>query len=704
MQESYITVLDEEPHGWRFGSGMAIYTERFLDGRLLGASFKDNGVPLKTGNELRDCPAFDLVIDGESLAFDWEYLDFTITTTDDGLPCGTLTLRHARKPVELRVTTQPGGFGCFRRTLQITNTSPDQSLGLTAVTPFCGVLWQMTDALADNLRDTSVAPYAVGHFRDGDWANEGNFLWQDIPLNTELTFGSSRGRSGYNHPFCLLRNNLYGGYFWCALAWSANWKMTAHTEYTPGPWPLTTSRLRFSSLPSAIAPMRIIAPGETISAPEVHFGTSHADLDDAVQRWHSYLRARVLKTVGEGRQPVIFNHWGFMEHDLNEERLKAEIDIAAEVGAELFMVDAGWYASTGAHWWETTGNWETGDRLPNDLFPVFAYARAKGMATGLWVEIESAGKESRLATEHPDWFITRYGHPIPRVLDLAKPVVRDYVRAEIFRLIDRYQLDMFRLDYNLDAWEGGFNLVDGRMENTLWRHVEAIYDIFDEVARRYPHLLLENCSSGGGRTDIGQLSRFTTTWTSDWQSMPRTVRIFNGMSLALPPEYLNRLFGEALNNTNRGNAETLLHLIILAHPTLSGLTPALAQANPALLAAVKKYLGIYKSFIRPFHRTARVYHHTPEIPGADGRGWCALEHAAADRRHAVAGVFRLVNASEDAYRLRFRGLDPALVYRLTIEPDGVTSPVSGYALMQDGVTIRLDAALTSKLLLAEAKG
>ena len=73
---------------------------------------------------------------------------------------------------------------------------------------------------------------------------------------------------------------------------------------------------------------------------------------------------------------------------MSEEKLKAEIDIASEVGAELFMVDAGWFGDENADWWNTTGDWQAGDRLPNDLFPVLDYARSKGLKCGLWVELE----------------------------------------------------------------------------------------------------------------------------------------------------------------------------------------------------------------------------------------------------------------------------------------------------------------------------
>ena len=694
-----ITELQEPQRGWRYHSGTTVYTERFRDGRLIAASLQDTGIPCHARDEDPSTPAFDLQVDGESLAFGWDVAGSTLTGEGTDAPGTCLRLRHGLKPVDLEIVTQAGGDGFLRRRMRLTNTSKTATLGLTAVTPLAGVLWPMQDALRENLHDSGGVPYRVGWMQDVEWGNEGNFQWQDVPLNTELAFGSRRGRSGHTTPFAVAHNSVYGGYLVLGLSWSANWRMSFLCDYSRN----GSSRLLFTAAPAAPAPMRLLGPGESVALPEVHFGLNHEGFDEAVQSWHAYLRRHVLRRVGDGRQPVIYNHWGYMEHEMSEDGLRREIDTAAAIGAELFMVDAGWYADANTPWWETTGNWQAGNRLPHDLFPVFDYARGKGLQCGLWVEIESAGKASKLAAEHPDWFITRYGKPVERVLDLARPEIREYVEGTILRLIERYRLDMFRLDYNLDAWEGGFNPRDGRQENTLWRHVEAIYAIFDRVRERFPDLQLENCSSGGGRTDLGLNSRFTTAWISDWMRMPRTVRILNGMSMALPPDMLNRLFGVAMNGSSRGNPETQLQAILLAHPTVSGLTPTLAEANPELLRLVRKYLDIYKAFIRPFHREARVYHHTPVLPGADGAGWCVLEYASADRRRAVAGVFRLVNADADEYRLRLRGVDPARRYRITIEPGGLTTAADGLALLQQGLTVRLDTPLSSRLLLCEAE-
>lgn len=703
---NYITYLEQENKCFRYGSGLAVYTERLVDGILLCAAYQDNGISIYDHAEFTDKPAFDLVIDGNSLYFDWEFVDFESETFDSGEVCGILKLRHQTQAISLLIRTFCCGNGFFRRSMEITNTSGSEAVGLTQFVPLKGCLWSMNDSLAENLRDNTVVPYSVGHFKDFWWSNEGNFDWQDIPLNTGLFYAATLGQSGHSSPFFVLRNNLNGGYFVCHMGWSANWKTAFFADYKNDRHVHESIvNLQFEIMPLSPSPARVIAPGETIDTPAVHFGIQHENFDSTIQKLHTYLRDSVLKQVGDGLQPVIYNQAGYMQPnylhpDMSEDGLLSEIDIAAALGAELFMVDAGWFSDIGKEWNPTTGDWYVGSCLPNDLFPVFDYARSKGMKYGLWVEIESAGNESRLAKLHPDWFISRYGKVKERILDLAKPEVQEFVETEIIRLIERYQLDMFRLDYNLLAFEGGFNLKDGRQENTLWRHVEAIYAIFDRIGKLYPQLQLENCASGGGRMDIGMVSRFTTSWSSDWFKMPRGLRVLNGLSMAFPPEYLNRTVGVF---SGGGNVDTQMHVAIMAHPTLAGITRTLAVANPTLMDTFRKYIQIYKEFIRPFHRTAKVYHHDPVIPGADGSGWCALEYVSKDQKQAVAAVFRLINANEEVYHLKFRGLDQGCDYEVQVEPGGNVFSSSGERLTREGLEIRLDIALTSRLFMLTAK-
>jgi alpha-galactosidase len=697
--ETKIVRLEENGTAWIYHSGPALYLERFTGGRLLAAQLRCSNIALERGQEETGCPAFDFQLDGETMSFGWE-TGGSAVTEKDGVSSLRMILKHSLRPLELEIETDCCGEGFFRRRIKLSNMSKTQSFGLGAAAPLSGSLWRMADGLDrvfENLAESGVPPYSVGRMRDSEWGCEGNFQWDDVPPGAELLFGSESGRSGHSTPFAVVRNNVHGGYLTLSLAWSANWKMRFKSENLRG-----GVNLKFSLSPAAPCPMRVIEPGETVAFPETHFGLNPHSFDSMIQCWHSHLRKNVLPVAGYGRQPVIYNHWGYLQHELGEDALKREIDVAAEAGAELFMVDAGWYADAQTAWNQTTGDWKCGGRLPNDLHPVFNYARAKGLMCGLWAEVESAGKDSQLAKEHPDWFISRYGGTVGRILDLTKPAVAAYVEETVFRLIESYKLDMFRLDYNVSPAEGGFNERGGRLENTLWRHTEVIHGIFRKVRKKYPSLQLENCAGGGGRTDLGMMGLFTTTWVSDWQKMPRTIRILNGMSMALPPEYVSKMFGVCQQAAYHGSSETLIQMAVMGHPVISGLgIGGLSGVSPNLMEMTRKYIGIYKNFIRPFHRGAKVYHHTPVIPGFDSSGYCALEYVSEDRSKAAACVFRLVNAPGPEYLFRFRGLDTGREYSLTMEPGTGKTTADGLTLSTRGIPLTLDCPLSSAMILAE---
>ena len=129
-----ISELTTPVEGWRYHSGTAIYIERFRDGRLLAASLQDTGIPHYTEDEETGTPAFDLVVDGESLAFGWELVESGVTAQTHHLTLRRtrLHLRHTLKPVELEIVTLAGGGGFFRRQLRLTNTSPSATLSLTS--------------------------------------------------------------------------------------------------------------------------------------------------------------------------------------------------------------------------------------------------------------------------------------------------------------------------------------------------------------------------------------------------------------------------------------------------------------------------------------------------------------------------------------------------------------------------------------------
>ena len=126
------------------------------------------------------------------------------------------------------------------------------------------------------------------------------------------------------------------------------------------------------------------------------------------------------------------------------------------------------------------------------------------------------------------------------LLDLTNPEVAKWMEQQITHVIEENHLDFFRLDYNTDPQRGIKTMRDGFIENGYWRYYEALYGIYDRLRARFPNVIFENCAGGGGRTDIGMVRRFSHTWVTDWQIAPRSFMITNGMTMALPPEYVDR--------------------------------------------------------------------------------------------------------------------------------------------------------------------
>ena len=467
------------------------------------------------------------------------------------------------------------------------------------------------------------------------------------------------------------------------------------------------TRLFFDLGPSAADPvLRVLAPGETVKSPETHLLLMRADLDHVIQALHEHVRNNVLPPNVPGREyQVESNHRGYIVDHEDEAGMKREIDLAADVGAEEFLIDAGWYGPAPNVWWNNAGDWYAGSWLPNDLNPIREYARKKGLLFGLWVEIESIGQASKLRKEHPDWVLTRNGKPVAngRLLDFANPAVVAWAESEIVRLIQKYDLDMFRLDFNSTAEEGGNRTQDGFLENTGWRHVEALYGIFDRVRKRFPRVIFQNCAGGGGRLDYGIMRRFNNTELSDWMRAPRGLKILNGMTWVLPPEILLRTFGTETDDLEEdGDVDLQLRTVMMSRPIFRGISPTLPEFNPLLREKIRSGVQLFKSTVRPIMINSRVFHHTPLVPMMSPSPWIVLEYATPDSTRAVVGLFRTSQDGDPVFHFIPRGLDLSRTYRVTFQNSGQKVELPGSQLLH-GIPIRLEQTLTSEMLVFEVK-
>jgi alpha-galactosidase len=427
------------------------------------------------------------------------------------------------------------------------------------------------------------------------------------------------------------------------------------------------------------------------------------DLDGVIQALHEHVRREVLPPPVPGRDMLVeANHRGYIVDHESEAGIDREIDLAADAGAEMFVIDAGWYGPEPNRWDANVGDWYAGAWLPHDVTPIREHARQRGLLFGLWVEIESIGSASNLLRQHPDWVLTRDGKPVAggRQLDVSNPAVAAWMESEISRIIKKYDLDLFRLDYNTTVEEGGNNLHEGFVENTEWRHVDALYAMFERLRKQYPHVIFQNCAGGGGRLDLGIMRRFQNTELSDWLRAPRGLKILNGMTWILPPEILLRTFGtESDGVPSDADLVTQLRATTMALPIFRGFSPSPEEFNPLQREEILRQGNLYKQVIRPILKDCRVYHHTPLTPMMEGTPWLVLEYAAPDSQAALGWVFRTSESADPTYCFRPRGLDFSKTYQVTFTNSGQTLSIPGDRLLQAGIPVRLEADLTSELLI-----
>ena len=707
-------IRTETNPGVRFTSGLMVCDEELYQGRWVNRYWTSTGqikpdFHLEGQSQQRSGlqgDSFQLGIEGQNLAGSWKWIraEQKHQTSPDG-ELVTIEFQSTVRPITVKLNTLMHGESVMVRWLDITNTGTKPT-AITSVSPWSGMLWETAGYKE---RVGSEAPFEIATAKYEDWGHEGAWEFHPVESGT-VTVSGTRGKSGWGHPTFFAHNQATGEWFVASLAWSGNWTMhvTGALGKRADEDAADAARLFFDLGPSAADPvLRVLEPGETVRSPETHLLLIHGDLDQVIQTLHSHVRRFVLPAPVPGRRSLVeANHRGYIVDHESEAGLKREVDIAASVGADTFVIDAGWYGPEPNNWAKNVGDWHAGAWLPNDVNPVRNYAKEKGMLFGLWVEIESVGSAANLRKVHPDWILTRNGTPVAngRQLDFANPEVVAWAESEISRIITKYDLDLFRIDYNNSVDEGGNRMKDGFLENTQWRHVEALYAIFDHLHQKFPNVIFQNCAGGGGRLDYGIMQRFQNTELSDWLRAPRGLKILNGMTWLLPPEIFLRTFGtESGGLEEDGDLNLQLDTVMMSRPIFRGISPTLAELDPLLGARIREGVDLYKQQVLPIMANGLVYHHTPILPMMDPSPWVVLEYGSLDKRKDVTGIFRTSQFGDSTYKFMPRGIDFSKSYSIHFQNSGQAVEMTGGQLLQNGIPVRLEDNLTSEMILMEQK-
>ncbi|MBR4859141.1 MAG: alpha-galactosidase [Clostridia bacterium] len=690
-----------------YRSGLAVYEETFLGGVLVSSGFNASGYPLGL---LQLCPSrldpadfhepssFNIEIDGQSIDYRLKLIG-SETVKDNNRLETIMTLESEIKPVRLKIHTVLDGTQMFSRYIEIENLS-DKNLNLSRLVLLGGGL-EETDRRHYGHGDDINKIYSVGYFDSDKWGREGEFAWHDLTPD-ELTVKTRFGRDRFRHPLIFIRNNLSGMMYFSQIGWSGgcSFSVDHHADYER-----SNSLLSFKAEITAHKPLTVIPPKSVFTTPEVHMGAVIGGLDEAINEMHSHIRKSVLNMPEASPKECLVGAGMGAEHDMSVETTKAYIKQFAEMGAEVFIVDAGWVCppSKQAQWSEYNGrNIPDHERYPDGLSEISDYCRSMGMKFGLWVDIENLGSKSPVYEKHPEWREkTVLGTQSGNLADFSKPEVTQWAENELSRIIEEYSLDLLRVDHNVSCRDY-FTMADagtGITECLSIRHHQAVYRMYENLKRRYPHVIFENCAGGGGRTDLGMMKNFNHTWVSDCQRAPRSLTVTNGMTMALPPERVDRLFA-GMGCHDHGTLDLHMRNTMLTHMTLNVIAPANVQLNKASMDFVKHSVEIYKKFIRPFLPTAKIFHHTPES-GLLNNDFYALEISSPDFEKGAIAVFSLPSAQSNKYTAIPKGINAEYTYKVTLDNSGASYSAKGSELLIHGIPVLLSCPLSSELILFE---
>ena len=285
-----------------------------------------------------------------------------------------------------------------------------------------------------------------------------------------------------------------------------------------------------------------LAPGASFETVPVTVAVSDHAFAGALAAMTTYRRKSRRHHRDNETLPVVFNDYmNTLMGDPTTGRLLPLIDAAAEIGAEIFCIDAGWFCPLGDSGWATAGSWEVSpDRFPDGIAEVIERIRGHGMTAGLWLEPEIIGTRSGAAHALPDEaFFVRHGQRVLEHdryhLDLRHPAARQHLDETVDHLVSSLGIGFLKLDYNINAGlgtdRGGSSPGSG-----LLGHNRAFLDWLDGLHCRHPGLTIETCASGGMRTDHALLSRCQIHSTSDEQDLQLYAPIAAAAPAAIAPE------------------------------------------------------------------------------------------------------------------------------------------------------------------------
>lgn len=506
------------------------------------------------------------------------------------------------------------------------------------------------DSAAVNIPVTGVARLT---YLTGQWSQEFQRTQLDLARGT-FTMGSLQGAPGHAYaPWLAVQDGEAEAAYGIALEWPGNWHITAEAE--PG----GSVRVRAGRVPHE--GVVHLAPGDTLSTPRLACAFSPDGLDGLSRVWHRYERHLSGERLHSPRK-VLYNSWEATGFDVEAAGQLELAKLAADIGAELFVVDDGWFTG------RTDDTGGLGDWFPDPAaFPrgfgqFVEDVRALGLDFGLWVEPEAVSPNSRLYAEHPEWVYRIEGRPSRLVrnqllLDLGRTDVQDFVIGTLDRLLTEHAVSYLKWDMNRPPTERG-RPGAGRADLDA-EHVAGYLRVLDHLRAVHPDVTVEGCAGGGGRVEHSTIARTDVVWPSDNTAPLDRLSIQHGFLHAHAPHVMSSWVTDAPGVFDP-RPRSLAFRFVNAICGVLGIGADLRAWTPRERAEAAGWIARYKDVRDVVHLGEARLLGTPDD------STCGVQYDLGDRTVVAAlGTGRLDGAPllpGRPDRLRLRGLDPAARY------------------------------------------
>ena len=350
--------------------------------------------------------------------------------------------------------------------------------------------------------------------------------------------GSIRGTSSHHHnPFVILcdRNTeeTYGNCYGYALAYSGNFlfetevDQVGHTRVAMGIHPYHFSWT--------------LEQGESFETPEVIMAYSAEGFGKLSRIYHDAYRSNLIRSkYTEQPRPILVNNWEATYFDFDADKIYHIAEEAKNIGLDMFVLDDGWFGKRDDST-SSLGDWYPNEeKLKGTLKELAEKINAKGLKFGLWIEPEMTNKDSDLYRAHPDWLLAEQGKRICHsrtqyVLDFSKKEVREYIGDMLENLLAEVPVSYIKWDMNRTFSEVFSNGNDREYQGKVChKYILGVYELYERLTSRFPHVLFESCASGGARFDPGMLYYAPQGWTSDDTDAIERLKIQYGTSFGYP--------------------------------------------------------------------------------------------------------------------------------------------------------------------------